>query len=81
VVVNGARKMLILGYKTRNYSKMKTNPSDSVAGSLNKREFFAAISLQGMMADPNLTIEESVALAVEAADLLIIELNKEITLK
>jgi hypothetical protein len=48
---------------------------------LSKREFFAALALQGILSNPSLDGEEynptlNACLAIEAADILIIQLNK-----
>lgn len=45
---------------------------------LTKRELFAAIAMQGMLADPNIVkLDLCAKQAVECADFLINELNKE----
>jgi len=64
---------------------MKTNPNDPIQGNeafngLTKREYFAALALQGILADPN-RFENSRKIpfdqfAVRMADNLISELNK-----
>lgn len=48
-------------------------------GGLTKREYFAAMAMQGLLADPRCdgTVERITARAVDAADALIAELNKE----
>ncbi len=48
---------------------------------LSKREFFAALALQGILANPSLNVEEfsfnlSACLAIESADVLIRKLNR-----
>jgi hypothetical protein len=48
---------------------------------LSKREYFAALALQGMLSNPSLDGEEytpnlNACLAIEAADILIYRLNK-----
>jgi len=42
-----------------------------------KREYFAALAMQGLCAVPTLTIKLSAAMAVKAADALIDELDKK----
>lgn len=46
---------------------------------LTKREYFAALAMQGLLADENnlSTIQSAAAYAVKFADALIAELNKE----
>lgn len=64
---------------------MTTNPHDGAAPSteahcrgLTKREHFAALALQGILADPNTTdLKLAAQSAVVAADLLIEQLNAE----
>lgn len=43
---------------------------------LTKREYFAAVALQGLLADPSARIDEAAEYAVKAADELINLLNK-----
>lgn len=55
-------------------------PSSGGGNGLPKREYFAAMAMQGLCADRSMTSSESiVALAVGCADALIAELNKEVT--
>jgi hypothetical protein len=65
-------------------SQYDCNPNDTAAPSeegqlqsgLTKREYFAALALQGMLATPSdLTTQECAEIAVRAADQLIAELN------
>lgn len=71
---------------------MKTNPNDKAFASpasvyadgsidypqegLTKREYFAAMAMQGLLSDGD-TFEHNVHFAVKVADLLIEQLNKE----
>lgn len=68
---------------------MKTNPQDQVTGffspesgtvkGLTKREYFAALVMQGLSSDPNRKMfgwESAAVEAVGIADALIEELNK-----
>lgn len=53
---------------------------DYVAGGLTKREYFAAIAMQGILANPEcmgLTDSETAKCAIGNADALIQELSKE----
>jgi hypothetical protein len=43
---------------------------------LTKREYFAALAMQGLCADPGVTIAETVDVAIKVADALIEQLNK-----
>ncbi len=43
---------------------------------LNKREYFAAMAMQGLLTTNELTLQECAKSAVHTADLLIAELNK-----
>mgnify|MGYP001587551023 CR=1 FL=1 len=62
---------------------MKTNPNDPVAvfgmnEGLTKREYFAAMALQGIKAStPGCAAEDCSYFAVQEADRLIKELNRE----
>lgn len=73
---------------------MKTNPSDTAypsaaisnyeetnaVGSLTKREYFAAMAMQGLLANSgnvDETVQADAVLAVKAAESLINELNKK----
>lgn len=68
---------------------MKTNPNDSlfkleikdslisIGSNLSKREYFAAMAMQGLLADSNVVLENAGEMAIIAADALIAELNKE----
>lgn len=63
---------------------METNANESIHCSLmgvglTKREYFAAMAMQGLATDNTISIELSVSLAVRLADNLIKELNKEMT--
>lgn len=55
----------------------RTQQYDFLSGGLTKREYFAAMAMQGLMSDPrfNGDIPKS---SVKMADLLIEELNKEV---
>jgi len=44
---------------------------------LTKREYFAAVALQGLLADPSSQLDHAAHNAVVAADLLLRELNGE----
>lgn len=71
---------------------MATNPNDYLvpvqpdlkedyfSGGLTKREHFAALAMQGLLADSlmNEDVRGLVNISVMAADALIIELNKEV---
>ena len=59
------------------------NPREAMSYGLTKREYFAAMSMQGMLANPDLateTFKEKLiaAWSVDCADALIAELNKEL---
>jgi hypothetical protein len=60
---------------------MKTKPNELVftdkpGYGLTKREYFAAMAMQGILADPNVTDEDAATdLAVKCADFLILRLN------
>jgi hypothetical protein len=56
---------------------MKTHPNDS-ASNLTKREYFAAMALQGLLSDSNSkgSYKQFVKDAVKMADALIEELNE-----
>lgn len=60
---------------------MKTNPNDLIVpcdGSLTKREYFAAMAMQGLVANSKIAKTQNIsATAVILADALIEELNKE----
>lgn len=49
---------------------------ESVSYGLTKREYFAVLAMQGLLAEPRLTIEASTSLAVELADILLKKLEK-----
>ena len=53
-------------------------PEDSISGGLTKREYFAGLALQGLLANPEIPIGElsNATEAVEYADALITALNK-----
>lgn len=55
------------------------SPSTNSHCGLTKREYFAIRALEGLLANSSLNVTKSdeVSLAVEYADLLIAELNKE----
>ena len=57
-----------------------TNPNSTVTHGLTKREYFAAMAMQGFVAatryDSDSDIEYFAQIAVKAADALIAELNK-----
>jgi predicted transcriptional regulator len=57
-----------------------TNPNSTVTHLLTKREYFAAMAMQGFVAatryDSDSDIEYFAQIAVQAADALIAELNK-----
>lgn len=57
-------------------TKGKTNPNDLVMGTLTKREYFAAMIIQGLLADENITGSMAIPTCVKFADALIEELNK-----
>lgn len=62
-----------------NYTTQKgTYNPEYMSSGLTKRELFAAMAMQGIMADPNVENPISAAsLAVQCADALINELNKQ----
>jgi hypothetical protein len=53
-----------------------TTPNSTVTHGLTKREYFAAMALQGLLTINDLTLQECAISAVRTADLLIAELNK-----
>jgi molybdopterin biosynthesis enzyme len=53
-----------------------TNPNSPVTHGLTKREYFAAMALQGYLANNPSNVFKVVKDAVETADILIAELNK-----
>jgi len=62
---------------------MQTNKDDHVFPisdlsefGLTKREYFAAIAMQGLLPSDNVSLEFAANAAVKCADLLIAELNK-----
>jgi hypothetical protein len=57
---------------------MKTNPNDPAFHNpgLTKREYFAAMALQGLLADNTYNTDVAANVAVDFADLLIEALNK-----
>lgn len=67
--------------KIRNNSNGNAFPlshGDSFATGLTKREYFAGLALQGLLADPNVTNFKLVVRdAVSLADDLLIELSKQ----
>jgi hypothetical protein len=66
---------------------MKTNPDDTAypildrvnCPGLTKREYFAAMAMQGLVANPDrdASVEQDSTLSVKQADALIAALNKE----
>jgi len=48
---------------------------------LSRREYFAAMALQGLVTDKDLPIENAVKISVRCADLLLEELNKDKDIK
>lgn len=46
---------------------------------LSRREYFAAMALQGLVTDKDVLIENAVKISVRCADLLLEELNKEVS--
>jgi hypothetical protein len=53
-----------------------TDPSSPVTHGLTKREYFAAMAMQGILANNPSNVFKVVKDAVETADILIAELNK-----
>ncbi len=54
-----------------------TLDGNNVASGLSKREYYAGQALMGLLANPNPgSIDKCAKMAVEAADLLIVELEK-----
>jgi hypothetical protein len=52
------------------------DPNQDDEFGLTKREYFAAMALQGLLTTNDLTLQECAKSAVHTADLLIAELNK-----
>lgn len=53
-------------------------PDETTSSGLSKREYFAGLALQGILANPNPGgINQSVIMAVQAADALLLELSKQ----
>lgn len=71
--------MSTIGHESINLILNKDSMDVFEAG-LNKREYFAAQAMNGLLTDPQMNedIRGTVNCAVRAADLLIIELNKEV---
>jgi len=62
------------GQETINYVPSDGNCAPCFG--LTKREYFAAMALQGMLASGNYIWQSAVPLAIQSADYLIEELNK-----
>lgn len=73
---------LVTPYAWTQGSDDKTPVINTNTGALTKREYFAALALQGVMANPNayqdLTFTQMCKLAVEQSDRLIENLNNEL---
>lgn len=71
-----AKKILLA--KEENLSALPLYDGDIISTGLTKREYFAAMALQGLLTRGSGTFDDYAACAVQAADDLIAELNKPV---